>query len=193
MSNPNFQKTLTPEKFDRISSKCLYTFIESEVRKWQVHKAEKVTKIKSRIISKPHAHLQTMGKTCAKFQKDWYKIVWEVALTWYPLSQNLRSENDKVPKVKKVTKINTRITSKPHAYLQTMEKTCTKFQKDRYKIAWGVALTRYPLSIHWGRKMAHKVPTVYTLRSKNGSQGTHCLYIVVEKWLSSQSGKSDKK
>ena len=25
------------------------------------------------------------------------------------------------------------------------------------------------------------------------SQGTHCLYIVVEKWLSSQSGKSDKK
>ena len=37
--------------------------------------------------------------------------------------------------------------------------------------------------------------------SKNGvkfyeelrSQGTHCLYIEVEKWLSSQSGKSDKK
>ena len=25
------------------------------------------------------------------------------------------------------------------------------------------------------------------------SQGTHCLYIEVEKWLSSQSGKSDKK
>ena len=25
------------------------------------------------------------------------------------------------------------------------------------------------------------------------SQGTHCLYIAVEKWLSSQSGKSDKK
>ena len=41
----------------------------------KVHKVEKVTKIMSRIISKPHAHLQTMGKTCAKFQKDWYKIV----------------------------------------------------------------------------------------------------------------------
>ena len=25
------------------------------------------------------------------------------------------------------------------------------------------------------------------------SQGTHCLYTEVEKWLSSQSGKSDKK
>ena len=25
------------------------------------------------------------------------------------------------------------------------------------------------------------------------SQDTHCLYIEVEKWLSSQSGKSDKK
>ena len=49
---------------------CLYTFLESEV-----HKVEKVTKIKARIISKPHAHLQSMGKTCAKFQKDRYKIV----------------------------------------------------------------------------------------------------------------------
>ena len=61
--------------------------------------------------------------------------------------------------MEKVTKINARITSKPHAHLQTMEKTCTKFQKDRYKM-----LTR--------------------------SQGTH---IEVEKLLSSQSGKSDKK
>ena len=43
--------------------------------------------------------------------------------------------------------------SKPHAHLQTMEKTCAKFQKDQYKIVWGIALTRYPLSKHWGRKM----------------------------------------
>ena len=41
----------------------------------QVHKVEKVTKINSRIISKPYAHLQSMEKTCAKFQKDRYKIV----------------------------------------------------------------------------------------------------------------------
>ena len=54
---------------------CLYTFIESEVRNDKVHKVEKVTKINSRIISKPRAHLQTMAKTCAKFHKDRYKIV----------------------------------------------------------------------------------------------------------------------
>ena len=38
-------------------------------------KVEKMIKINARIISKAHAHLQTMEKTCAKFQKDWYKIV----------------------------------------------------------------------------------------------------------------------
>ena len=38
-------------------------------------KVEKVTKIKARIISKPHTYLQTIEKTCAKFQKDQYKIV----------------------------------------------------------------------------------------------------------------------
>ena len=73
--------------------------------------------------------------------------------TVYTLPLNLRSENDKVHKVEKVTKINARIISKPHAHLQTMEKTCAKFQKDQYKIVWGVVLTRYQLSVHWGRKM----------------------------------------
>ena len=38
-------------------------------------KQKKVTKIKARIISKAHAHLQAMEKTCAKFKKDRYKIV----------------------------------------------------------------------------------------------------------------------
>ena len=213
---------------------CLYTFIESEVRNDKVEKVEKVTKINSRIISKPHAQLQTMAKTCAKFHKDRYKIVWGVALTRYPLpldfhriwgqkirkftkwkkwqkliqglypnhmhisrpwrkhvqsfkkisiklyeelcSQGTHYHNifieSEVRKwqslqVEKVTKINARIISKPYAYLQTMEKTCAKFQKDWYKIVWGVALTKYPVSLHWGRKMT-----------------THA---------SSQSGKSDKK
>ena len=31
---------------------------------------KKVTKINARVISKALAHLQTMEKTCAKFQKD---------------------------------------------------------------------------------------------------------------------------
>ena len=51
--------------------------------------------------------------------------------TVYTLSKNLRSENDKVYKV---TKINSRVISKPHTHLQTMAKTCTKFQEGRYKI-----------------------------------------------------------
>ena len=58
---------------------CLYNFIKSEVNlrseNDKVHKVKKVTKINSRIISKPHTHLKTMKKTCAKFQKDQYKIV----------------------------------------------------------------------------------------------------------------------
>ena len=60
------------------------------IRMWLLNKfisylAEKTTKIKTRIIWKADAHLQTMEKTCAKFQKDWYKIVWGVVLTRYPL------------------------------------------------------------------------------------------------------------
>ena len=54
--------------------------------------------------------------------------------TVYTLSQNLRSENDKVHKVEKVTKIDSMIISKPHAHLQTIAKTCAKFQKDQSKI-----------------------------------------------------------
>ena len=164
---------------------------------------EKVAKINSRIISKTHAHLQTMAKICAKFHKDQYKIVWGVALTRYPLSLHFhRIWGQKMTKFTKWKKWQTsiqglypnhmhisrpwekhvqsfkkigiklyknlrsqgthyhntfiesaRITSKPHAYLQTMTKTCAKFQKDWYKIVWGVALIRYPLSIHWGKKM----------------------------------------
>ena len=55
-------------------------------------------------------------------------------------------------------KINLRIISKPHAYLQTMTKSPVKFGKNRYKTVGGVAPTRYPLSIHIvidnARKMA---------------------------------------
>ena len=133
----------------RVSTHCLHTYTESEVRKW--HKVEKVTNINASIISKPHAHLQTMEKTCAKFQKDWYKIVCRVST--HCLHTYTESEVRKWHKVEKVTNINASIISKPHAHLQTMEKTCTKFQKDWYKIVWKVALTSYPLSLQWGRKM----------------------------------------
>ena len=55
----------------------LYTLIVFEPKKWQVKNAAKVTKINLSIISKSHAHLQTMTKTPAKFQKDWLRTVGE--------------------------------------------------------------------------------------------------------------------
>ena len=122
---------------------------------------------------------------------------------------------------RKVTKKNTRIISKAHARLQTMEKTLQSFKN---------------ISIKWG--CAHEVPTFYILRVKKwlSSQseksnkydltiiykphahpttiekthaefhsdqyktvrgdalirGIHCLYTEGEKWLSSQCEKSDK-
>ena len=51
---------------------------------------------------------------------------------------------------KKCEKINLRIISKPHAYLQRMVKTSVKFQKNRSKTVGGVAHTRYIL--YRGRK-----------------------------------------
>ena len=62
------------EKLGSKRTHSLYPFIESEVKKMTV-KVEKVTKINLKIISKPRALLQTREKTCAKFQKDWFKIV----------------------------------------------------------------------------------------------------------------------
>ena len=71
------------------------TVYTSEVSKW------KGSKINLKIIFKAHALLQAWEKTCAKFQKDRFKIVWGIAITRYPLSIHLKSENDKVQKVQK--------------------------------------------------------------------------------------------
>ena len=54
---------------------------------------KKVTKNNLRIISKPHAYLQTMTKTSVKFQKNWYKTVGGVAPTRYPLSIHFVIDN----------------------------------------------------------------------------------------------------
>ena len=56
--------------------------------------------------------------------------------------------------VEKVTMSNLRIISKPHARLQTKTKTPMKFQNNHYETVGGVALTRYPLSIHFNGKNA---------------------------------------
>ena len=89
----------------------------------KVRKMEKVTKIKARIISKPHAHLQTMEKTCAKFQKGCMKLYEELRSQG---THCLYTEVEKVHKVEKVTKNNLTIISKPHAHPHTMMKTPRK-------------------------------------------------------------------
>ena len=55
--------------------------------------AEKVTNYNLRIISKPHALLQTMTKTPVKFQKNQHKTVGGVVHTMYPLSIHLNGKN----------------------------------------------------------------------------------------------------
>ena len=139
---------------------CLYTFY----RIWG-QKMIKFTKWK-----KWQKLIQGLYPNHMHISRPWKKHVQSFIKIGMKLYEELRSQgthylytfiesevrNDKVHKVEKVTKINSRVISKPHAHLQTMGKTCAKFQNDQYKIVWGVALTRYPLSIHWGRKV-HKV------------------------------------
>ena len=112
---------------------CQYTFIESKVRKWQSSQSGKRTNINAGIISKVHAHLQTTEKTCARFQKDWYKLY-----------EELRSQGTHYLYSRKSDNKNLTIIYKPHAHPHTMKNTSAKFQKDRYKTVRGVALTRHP-------------------------------------------------
>ena len=57
----------------------------------KVQTVKKVAKINLRVISKCHAHLQSLTKTPVKFQKDWDKIVGGVALTRYLMSISFSS------------------------------------------------------------------------------------------------------
>ena len=54
---------------------------------------KKVSKIKLRIISKPHANLQSMVKTSVKYQKNLIITVGGVACTRYPLSIHFHGQN----------------------------------------------------------------------------------------------------
>ena len=64
---------------------------------------EKVIKNNLRIISKPHAYVQTMSKTPVKFQKNLKKTVGGDAHTRYPLSIHFDSNN-----ARKMAKFNLR-------------------------------------------------------------------------------------
>ena len=62
-------------------STCILILIGPGKKKKNVKKVEKVNKKnKRRIIPKPHAHLQSMTKTPAMFQKDQYKTIRGVLL-----------------------------------------------------------------------------------------------------------------
>ena len=61
---------------------------------------KKLIKDDGRITLKAHAHLQTMIKTSAKFQKVWYKTVSGVAQISYPcddIVSQLKKKLDKLP------------------------------------------------------------------------------------------------
>ena len=64
----------------------IHTLVVFRPEKWLGLNAKKSEKINLRIISKPHAHLQTMPKIFGKFQKDRHKTIGGVAYTRYPLS-----------------------------------------------------------------------------------------------------------
>ena len=102
-----------------------------------------------------HMHISRPWKTCAKFQKDRCKIVWGVALTRYPLSIHFHriwgQEMTKFAKWKMWQKLMQGLYPNLMHIFRPWRKRA-KFQKDRYKIVLGVPLTRYPLSIHWGKK-----------------------------------------
>ena len=83
------------------------------------------------IISKAHAELQTMEKTCAMFQKGYAHEI----PTVYILRKRLSSQCGK-------SDIFQTIISKLHAHSHTMEKTLAKFHNDWYKTVREVALTR---------------------------------------------------
>ena len=70
-----------------------FTLTVKMPEKWLSSITEKVIKNNLRIISKPHAYLQTMYNTPVKFQKNQYKTVGGVAHTRCPLSIHFDSKN----------------------------------------------------------------------------------------------------
>ena len=135
---------------------CPFTSIVKKSEKRLSSNCKKVSKINLRIISKPHAHLQSLVKTSVNFQKNRNKTVGGVAHTTYPLSIHFHYQNAwKMTKFKlqrKVSKINPRIISKAHAYLLSIIKTSVKFQKNLNKTVGIVKIPEKRLSLNCEKK-----------------------------------------
>ena len=133
------------EEFRSQGTHCLYTLIESEVKKWQSSQSGKLKwqKLMQGLYPNYMHIFRLWRKHVQSFKKIGIKLWW-VALTRYPLSIHWGKKMTKFTKMEKVTKNNLTIISKPHAHPHTMTKTHAKFQKDRYKTVRGVALTRHP-------------------------------------------------
>ena len=113
---------------------CLYIEVKNDCS--QCGKSDKNNLT---IISKPHAHLHTMKKTCKVSKWSVQNCKRSCAHKMYPLFIYWGEKW-----LKFMTKNNLIIISKPRAHLHTMKKTHAKFQNDRYKTVRGVALTRHP-------------------------------------------------
>ena len=95
-------------------------------------------------ISRPWRHVQS-------FKKIGIKLCEELRSSIH-FHRICGQKMTKFTKWKKWQKLKQRLYPN-HMHIFRPWRKHAKFQKDRYKIVWGVALTRYPLPIHWGRKM----------------------------------------
>ena len=92
-----------------------------------------VSNINLRIIFKPHANLQIMVRTSVQFEKNQNKTEGGVCTqgTQYTFTFIVKMPEKRLSSnCEKVSKINLRIISKAHAYLQSIIKTSVKFQKN---------------------------------------------------------------
>ena len=150
------------EKLSSKGTHSLYTFIKSEVRKWQSWSG-KSDKNKLKNYIQTTCTSADSGENMQSFKKTGIKLYEELQSQSTVCTFEVRKWRSTQSR-KKWWKLMQGLYQK-HMDIQTMAKTCAKLQKDWYK---GICM----------RSCAHKVPTVYILR--------------MEKDLSSQCGKSDK-
>ena len=97
-----------------------------------------MTKIKVRIVSKPHTLLLTVNIVMKTHPKFHNRLVYECIkncacdCSYKSVAEKWQSSLH-INKIKKNNNIKVRVISNPHAHLQTISNTLAKFQKDRVK------------------------------------------------------------